>query len=82
MVDHDLLSVAAISESLIHEESKNPSASSSQMISGIERVGELFGVKPFQAMKDVTITESTTPYAGTTLETNANSLTLYMFYII
>ena len=85
MMDHnvnDVLNEGAIYESFIHEESKNPSAFSTQMISGIEGVGVLFDVKPFPSMKDITITEPTTPYAGTTLETNANNVTLYMFYII
>ena len=85
MMDHDVndvLNEAAMYESLIHEESKKPSATSTQMISGIEGVGALFDVKPFPSMKDITITEPTTPYAGTTLETDTNNLTLYMFYII
>ena len=84
MVDHNVngvLNEAAIYESFIQEESKKPSAST-QMVSGIEGVGKLFDVKPFPSMKDITITEPTTPYAGTTLETNANNVTLYMFYII
>ena len=58
---NEVSNVAAMYESPIDEESRKP-ASSTQLISGLQQVGGLFDIKPFQGIKEST--EATTPYEG------------------
>ena len=61
---HDVSNGAAIYESPIDEESREP-ASSAQLISGLQQIGGLFDIKPFQGIKEST--EATTPFEGKSL---------------
>ena len=66
-MDRDVNEVSngpAMYESPIDEESRE-SASSTQLISGLQKIGGLFDIKPFQGIKEST--EATTPYEGNKL---------------